>query len=127
MAIDLGMVVQQLKIGNSSFGWANTRMTPDTVQKYREAIQSLKTAIESQLENLPPEVAEWYARKYDDGMIDIGNLTDEEIQKILDDEAEEQEQAEADKKRRSVVMDPGFAVQVQPFSHSQECEEGRIP
>ena len=50
MAIDLGMVVQQLKIGNSSFGWANTRMTPDTVQKYREAIQSLKTAIESQLE-----------------------------------------------------------------------------
>ena len=100
MAIDLGMVVQQLKIGNNSFGWANTRMTPDTVQKYREAIQSLKTAIESQLENLPPEVAEWYARKYDDGLIDIGNLTDEEIQKILDDEAEEQQQAETDKKEK---------------------------
>ena len=33
-------------------------------------------------------------------MIDIGNLTDEEIQKILDDEAEEQEQAEADKKEK---------------------------
>lgn len=100
MAIDLGMVVQQLKIGKNSFGWANTRMTPDTVQKYREAIQNLKTAIESELENLPPAVREWYARKYDDGLIDIGNLTDEEIQKILDDEAEEQQQAETDKKEK---------------------------
>lgn len=106
MAMQLGMVCEKMQSGKTSFGWAITKMTPDTVQKYKTPIKNLKSVIDSQLVNLPPAVREWYAKNYDDGIIDLANLTEEEIQAILDADAEEQANVELEKKKKKARDGP---------------------
>ena len=118
MALEMGMVCQQLKSGSTSFGWAITKMTPDTVLKYKEQISNLKKTINTELVNLPPAVREWYAKKYDDGTIDLTNLTDEEIQDILD--AAEQEDADKDQEKKEKKARNG------PWDLECKCSPSRI-
>ena len=118
MALEMGMVCQQLKSGSTSFGWAITKMTPQTVLKYKDEIANLKETINSELVNLPPAVREWYAKKYDDGTIDLTNLTDEEIQDILD--AAEQEDAEKEREKKEKKERDG------PWDLECKCSPSRI-
>ena len=99
-AIDMGMIVSKLKIKNSSFGWARTQCTPAIVQKYKKSIKNLQTAMETELSNLPEAVRAWFANKYDDGIVDLTELTEEELQKLLDAEAEEDMAADLDKEKK---------------------------
>jgi len=96
-ATEMGMVVSVLKKGKSSFGWARTQCTPSIVQKYKTVIKNLQSVMETELTNLPEAVRKWFATKYDDGIVDLSNLTDEEIQDLLDAEAEEEGKKEAEK------------------------------
>ena len=67
------------------------------VQKYKTVIKNLQSVMKTELTNLPEAVRKWFATKYDDGIIDISNLTDEEIQDLLDAEAEEEGMIEIEK------------------------------
>lgn len=67
------------------------------VQKYKTVIKNLQSVMKTELTNLPEAVRKWFATKYDDGIIDLSNLTDEEIQDLLDAEAEEEGMIEIEK------------------------------
>lgn len=105
-AMDMGMIVSKLKIKNSSFGWARTQVTPKVVQKYKTCIKNLQAAMETELSNLPESVRAWFANKYDDGIVDLTDLTEEELQALLDAEAEEEMLADIEKAKKKEQNGP---------------------
>ena len=112
------MIVSKLKIKNSSFGWARTQCTPKIVQKYKTCIKNLQTAMETELSNLPESVRAWFANKYDDGIVDLTDLTEEELQALLDAEAEEDMLAELEKSKKK--------EQNGPWDVECQCKPARI-